>query len=184
MRSKIEQSGTVLDTLAQADKKIGDANFDIENPRIEDVLKQQEVMEGNIAGSRTPPTSSAPLAGNLQERRRAQPQPDRCRQGLAADLDPRPCRPDRRGRKLPVPQCRQARYRPTRPSQDRGRAAAPALPCRARQARPSRCVVDQPADLRFRAAGISSRVTSSTSPASRRTMTASATLGARMLWTF
>ncbi|MBZ9851990.1 hypothetical protein LB565_28825 [Mesorhizobium sp. CA14] len=49
MRTKIEQSGTVLDTLAQADKKIGDANFDIENARIEDVLKQQKVMEGNIA---------------------------------------------------------------------------------------------------------------------------------------
>lgn len=49
MRTKIEQSGTVLDTLATADKKIGDANFDIENARIEDVLKQQKVMEGNIA---------------------------------------------------------------------------------------------------------------------------------------
>ena len=42
MRTKIEQSGTVLDTLATADKKIGDANFDIENARIEDVLKQQK----------------------------------------------------------------------------------------------------------------------------------------------
>ncbi|TKB76799.1 MAG: hypothetical protein E5W81_14925, partial [Mesorhizobium sp.] len=49
MRTKIEQSGSVLDTLATADKKIGDANFDIENARIEDVLKQQKVMEGNIA---------------------------------------------------------------------------------------------------------------------------------------
>ena len=49
MRSKIEQSGTVLDTLAQADKKIGDADFDLENARIQDVLKQQKVMEGNIA---------------------------------------------------------------------------------------------------------------------------------------
>ncbi|MGN6537025.1 MAG: hypothetical protein ACTHKQ_15010, partial [Mesorhizobium sp.] len=49
MRSKIDQSGTVLETLAKADKKIGDANFDIENARIEDVLKQQKVMEGNIA---------------------------------------------------------------------------------------------------------------------------------------
>ena len=49
MRSRIDQSGTVLDTLAQADKKIGDANFDIENARIQDVLKQQKVMEGNIA---------------------------------------------------------------------------------------------------------------------------------------
>ena len=49
MRSKIEQSGTVLETLAKADQKIGDANFDIENARIDDVIKQQKVMEGNIA---------------------------------------------------------------------------------------------------------------------------------------
>jgi len=49
VRSRIERSGTVLDTLAQADRKIGDADFDIENARIEDVLKQQKVMEGNIA---------------------------------------------------------------------------------------------------------------------------------------
>jgi hypothetical protein len=49
MRSKIEQSGDVLDKLAQADKKIGSVDFDIENARIEDVLKQQKVMEGNIA---------------------------------------------------------------------------------------------------------------------------------------
>ncbi|TJW94689.1 MAG: hypothetical protein E5X43_14180, partial [Mesorhizobium sp.] len=49
MRTKIEQSGAVLDTLARTDKKIGDANFDLENARIEDVLKQQKVMEGNIA---------------------------------------------------------------------------------------------------------------------------------------
>ena len=49
MRTKIEQSGTVLDTLATADKKIGDANFDIENARIQDVINQQKVMEGNIA---------------------------------------------------------------------------------------------------------------------------------------
>ena len=49
MRSKIEQSGTVLETIAQTDKKIGAADFDIENARIEDVIKQQKVMEGNIA---------------------------------------------------------------------------------------------------------------------------------------
>jgi len=49
MRSKIEQSGSVLDTLAKADKKIGDANFDIENARIDDVLKQQKTMKANIA---------------------------------------------------------------------------------------------------------------------------------------
>lgn len=49
MRSKIEQSGTLLDKLAKADAKIGSAEFDIENARIEDVLKQQKVMEANIA---------------------------------------------------------------------------------------------------------------------------------------
>ena len=49
MRSKIEQSGTVLDTLAKADRTIGDADFDIENARIEDVLRQQKTMEANIA---------------------------------------------------------------------------------------------------------------------------------------
>ncbi len=40
MRSKIEQSGQVLDKLARSDAKIGQADFDIENARIEDVLKQ------------------------------------------------------------------------------------------------------------------------------------------------
>ncbi|MEZ5812692.1 MAG: hypothetical protein R3D45_14870 [Rhizobiaceae bacterium] len=49
MRSKIEQSGVVLDEFAKADQKIGDANFDIENARIQDVLQQQKVMEANIA---------------------------------------------------------------------------------------------------------------------------------------
>ena len=49
MRSKIEQSGIVLEGLAKADKKIGEADFDIENARIEDVLRQQKTMEGNIA---------------------------------------------------------------------------------------------------------------------------------------
>ncbi|MBL8576669.1 MAG: hypothetical protein JNK47_05550 [Mesorhizobium sp.] len=49
MRSKIEQSGTVLDKIARTDAKIGASDFDIENARIEDVLKQQKVMEGNIA---------------------------------------------------------------------------------------------------------------------------------------
>jgi hypothetical protein len=49
MRSKIEQSGTVLDKIARTDDKIGASDFDIENARIEDVLKQQKVMEGNIA---------------------------------------------------------------------------------------------------------------------------------------
>lgn len=49
MRSKIEQSGTVLDKIARTDDKIGASDFDIENARIEDVLRQQKVMEGNIA---------------------------------------------------------------------------------------------------------------------------------------
>jgi hypothetical protein len=49
MRSKIEQSGTLLDKLAKADEKIGSADFDIEHAGIEDVLKQQKVMEANIA---------------------------------------------------------------------------------------------------------------------------------------
>jgi hypothetical protein len=49
MRSKIEQSGIVLEKFAKADQAIGDAEFDIENARIQDVLKQQKVMEGNIA---------------------------------------------------------------------------------------------------------------------------------------
>lgn len=49
MRDKIDASSRVLDELAKADTKIGDAEFDIENARIEDVLNQQKVMEGNIA---------------------------------------------------------------------------------------------------------------------------------------
>ena len=48
MRSKIEQSGQVLDKIAEADS-FGEVDFDIENARIEDVLSQQKVMEGNIA---------------------------------------------------------------------------------------------------------------------------------------
>ena len=49
MQSKIEQSSQVLDKFAESDMKIGDAEFDIENARIQDVLKQQKVMEGNMA---------------------------------------------------------------------------------------------------------------------------------------
>lgn len=48
MRSKLEQSGVMLEKLAKAET-IGEANFDIENARIDDVLRQQKVMEGNIA---------------------------------------------------------------------------------------------------------------------------------------
>lgn len=49
MRSTIEQSGTLLDKLAKSDEKIGSADFDIENAQIADVIKQQKVMEANIA---------------------------------------------------------------------------------------------------------------------------------------
>ena len=49
MRSKMEQSGVVLDQFAKADTKLGDVNFDIENARISDVINQQKVMEANIA---------------------------------------------------------------------------------------------------------------------------------------
>lgn len=48
MRSKLEQSGVLLDQLAKAET-IGETDFDIQNARIEDVLRQQGVMEGNIA---------------------------------------------------------------------------------------------------------------------------------------
>ncbi len=49
MRAKIDQSTTVLDRFAQTDQKIGAAEFDIENARIQDVISQQKVMEANIA---------------------------------------------------------------------------------------------------------------------------------------
>ena len=49
MRTKIDQSSVVLDKFAKADAKIGASDFDIENARIDDVLRQQKVMEGNIA---------------------------------------------------------------------------------------------------------------------------------------
>lgn len=49
VRGKMEQSSVVLDQFAKADTKLGDVNFDIENARIEDVIKQQKVMEANIA---------------------------------------------------------------------------------------------------------------------------------------
>ncbi|MFZ1813552.1 MAG: hypothetical protein WBO55_04270 [Rhizobiaceae bacterium] len=48
MKTKLEQSGVVLEKLAKAET-IGEVDFDIENARIEDVLRQQSVMEGNIA---------------------------------------------------------------------------------------------------------------------------------------
>ncbi|MEL6505867.1 MAG: hypothetical protein AAFO61_07010 [Pseudomonadota bacterium] len=48
MREKIKQSGVVLEKMAKSET-IGEADFDIENARIQDVLRQQTVMEGNIA---------------------------------------------------------------------------------------------------------------------------------------
>jgi hypothetical protein len=47
-RSKMEQSGQVLQEIAESET-IGELDFDIENARIEDVLRQQKIMEGNIA---------------------------------------------------------------------------------------------------------------------------------------
>lgn len=49
MRSKIEASGVVLERLSEADAELGDPQFDIENARIQDVLRQQRMMETNIA---------------------------------------------------------------------------------------------------------------------------------------
>ncbi len=49
MRAKIDQSSSLLEKFAQTDSRIGSADFDIENARIDDVLKQQKVMETNIA---------------------------------------------------------------------------------------------------------------------------------------
>ncbi len=48
MREKLDQSGKVLDEFAKTDT-IGQTDFDIENARIQDILSQQKVMEGNIA---------------------------------------------------------------------------------------------------------------------------------------
>jgi len=48
VRTKMDASSEVLDKMATSDT-LGDVNFDIENARIEDVLKQQQIMEGNIA---------------------------------------------------------------------------------------------------------------------------------------
>ncbi|PZO81843.1 MAG: hypothetical protein DI629_03085 [Mesorhizobium amorphae] len=49
MRAKIDQSTSLLDKFAQTDAKIGNAEFDIENARIQDVINQQKTMEANIA---------------------------------------------------------------------------------------------------------------------------------------
>ncbi len=47
-RAKMEQSGHILEQIAETET-VGELDFDIENARIEDVLRQQKVMEGNIA---------------------------------------------------------------------------------------------------------------------------------------
>ena len=49
MRPKLDLSGVILEKFAKSDAKIGQADFDIENARIQDVLVQQKTMEGNIA---------------------------------------------------------------------------------------------------------------------------------------
>jgi hypothetical protein len=49
MRSKIEASGVMLEKMSEADAELGDPQFDIENARIQDVLRQQRMMETNIA---------------------------------------------------------------------------------------------------------------------------------------
>ncbi|MGB7431999.1 MAG: hypothetical protein WA921_05980 [Ahrensia sp.] len=49
MRAKIDASTQTLDKFAKTEATIGSADFDIENARIQDVLQQQKVMEGNIA---------------------------------------------------------------------------------------------------------------------------------------
>ncbi|MGI9350744.1 MAG: hypothetical protein ACR2O3_04210 [Rhizobiaceae bacterium] len=48
MKEKLDTSAVVLEEFAKSDT-IGQTNFDIENARIQDILKQQKVMEGNIA---------------------------------------------------------------------------------------------------------------------------------------
>jgi len=49
MRSKIDASSVVLEKMSEADAQLGDPQFDIENARIQDVLRQQRMMETNIA---------------------------------------------------------------------------------------------------------------------------------------
>ena len=48
-KAKSNSPGKCWTKFAEADVNIGDAEFDIENARIQDVLKQQKVMEGNMA---------------------------------------------------------------------------------------------------------------------------------------
>lgn len=48
MQQKLDQSSVVLEEFAKSET-IGQSDFDIENARIQDILAQQKVMEGNIA---------------------------------------------------------------------------------------------------------------------------------------
>ena len=48
MRGRLKESEVLIEKVAKAET-IGDADFDIENARINDVIQQQKVMEGNIA---------------------------------------------------------------------------------------------------------------------------------------
>ena len=48
MRDRLKDSQIVIEKVAKTES-IGDVDFDIENARIQDVLAQQKVMEGNIA---------------------------------------------------------------------------------------------------------------------------------------
>ena len=57
MRGKLDQSGVVLEQFARADTKLGDVNFDIENARIQDVVKQRIHDDANPM----PPSSHAAL---------------------------------------------------------------------------------------------------------------------------
>ena len=49
VQKRSAESVATLDKIASADAAISDANFDIESARIEDVIRQQQAMEGNIA---------------------------------------------------------------------------------------------------------------------------------------
>lgn len=49
VRTRTGESVQALQTVADADRAISDASFDIENARIQDVIRQQRVMEGNMA---------------------------------------------------------------------------------------------------------------------------------------
>ena len=49
VRTRTSQSVDTPKTIADADRSISDANFDIESARIDDVIRQQKAMEANMA---------------------------------------------------------------------------------------------------------------------------------------